>query len=227
MDSQGRTTDLLSGKPDSTKPWRTRSPGLLLPSLLLLLLPAGCSPTPSVNEDLPRGTARIPAEGPYHHPYSGITFPTILAGCPRESLSSLTSSGSAVSATYDSWNLFARLSVRLDLFPRGKEGHPLSLEEQFRETLGSYLARTEGAVPVEEEEVELSREDGRASGKSARICYSARMDGWKREVCTRIFLFATDHWFILYRITYPSSQETRVQGKIRRVLQDFRWNVHT
>jgi len=171
------------------------------------------------------GGAEIRLEGTYVHRPSGLVFPETIGRFRRVTARQFDADGNDVGVGYNVEEPELQIALTVYVRPRfeGADGHPFSLEDQFKIERDTVVQQHAGAQSTPTQPAPATPNGGPIRGFFASFCYQGVFANTDQQVSSLLYLYGQSGWWVKYRITYPSSQEHQANMTAQEFVSSFKW----
>lgn len=191
---------------------------LLSTVLVLGLFVTGCIKNTPIGQS---STVSTDSSTDYKMPASGFVFPLNVARLDRGETKQYDSAGQDVSVGYNSAHPDIKITTYVYIIPTRQPAETLS--KHFLFCKSEVVRMRSSARLLSDGPVKVKIGTDTQPGMHAQYTYAEDLFGSSQEVLSEVYLFTYNGWFVLYRITYPKSDESICKPVIKKYLEDLKW----
>ncbi len=182
--------------------------------LLMAALPASTHAQPR--------EIRLDPKQTYTNSVTGFHFPVEVGDFQREAKCSIFDGpGTDIGISYN--DLLRSIVATMFVYPIRAQAPDDTLEGHFASCKSTIEVKHDGAKLVSEGKAEISPGGQNQNGLRATYAYSDRFLGKVRPVRSELYVFTHGRAFVMFRFTYPASQQDDAPQAIKTFLDGLAW----
>ena len=191
----------------------------VLPCIACLAFLTGCFTT---DDSGPPSNANQPAAWEvYTNIPSGFCFPNHVDDFKRGRVTRYERLDWDIGVGYDQF--FNRIAMTVFIYPMPSKGPDSTLEGHFADCKKAVYEAHKGAQLISEGPVQISPGGTQQRGKRVAFIYTEMFADQVQPVRSEIYLFTNEQKFVLYRSSYPVSQQRKAEPDVTLFLNDLAW----
>jgi hypothetical protein len=197
---------------------RLRSMPVLLSAVLAVSLLTGC-PTMA-----PRAGSRVirpKATEVYTHAASSFQFPPSVQGFDRGTVTEYDPSALNIGVGYN--HPVLGIAATVYIYPIPQQGPDETLKGHFERCKADVFRGHAKAELLKEGTVQINPGGSTRAGEHAAFTYTESFTQAVQAVRSELYLFTHGRWFIKYRVTYPTSQQSVAAPTARLLIDELAW----
>jgi hypothetical protein len=193
----------------------------VLPYIAGLAFLAGCGTSDDSGPPGSKVSGQPAAWEVYTNSASGFCFPNHVDDFKRGRVIHYDRLDQDIGVGYDQF--FNQIAVTVFIYPMPAKGPDSTLEGHFGDCKKEVYLAHKGAQLLSSESVQISPGGIQRDGKHAAFTYSEMFAGQMQAVRSEVYLFTNEQKFVLYRTSYPLSQQKKAEPDVALFLNDLTW----
>ena len=164
----------------------------------------------------------LPTSQVYTNGPSQFRFPPTIATFQRESkVSQYDSEGRDVGVGYN--DLLHNVAATAFVYPVGQRPPNDKLDGHFGTCKAEVFKRHPNAKLLYEGKIQIIPDGHKQDGLHANFAFTDIFAHRRQPVGSELYLFVHRHTFVLFRITYPTGQETATEPTVKAFIDGLDW----